>query len=167
MQRNFLPSASGKAFDFQDKSKTKRQGCFCIAYSSAPPSPGSLSGHRERIRAAPQPSAGMTGTSPGSFQWQGIAGLSAPQPWHCSLAQGDDANLAPQALCPPLPGGPWMGCWSCPWHGALLSRGFVQHCSNLDQEWPAESFRGAALLRGGCGSEQSSWHWEEKPQPRD
>lgn len=75
MQRNFLPSALGKAFDFQDKSKTKWQGCFCITYCAAPPTPGSPSGHSKWLRAAPQPSAGMTGTSPGSFQRQGITGL--------------------------------------------------------------------------------------------
>lgn len=84
------------------------------------------------------PAAGNNGTE------------SVPQPWQRSLAQGDDANPALRALSTSLPG--WetrMGSWSCPWHGAWLSRGLVQCCSNLDQEWPAESFRGADLLGGG------------------
>lgn len=130
-----------------------------LGCSTYPGQPGWSQG---AARSHPRPSAGMTGTSPGSFQRLGITGVRV-----CRLPRGRTggwhkagiAGSVPRAH-PCLPGGPGMGCWSCPW------RGFVLNCSNPDQEWPAEGFRGAALLGGGCGSEQSSWRWEEKLQPR-
>lgn len=76
---------------------------------------------------------------------------SVPQPWQRSLAQGLHSRVTQTwhpwlcATGTSLPGGPRIG----PRHGASLNRGFVLHCSNLDQEWPAEGFREAALLGGG------------------
>lgn len=133
MQRNFLPSASGKAFDFQDKSKTKWQGCFCITYSTAPPTLVT----------------GGDWEQPPSICWDGR---------NFSRAIPAAGNHCTEQPCPggwrkagtSLPEGLGMRCWSCPWRGASLNRGSgsVQHCSNLDQQWSAERFRGAALLGG-------------------
>lgn len=119
MKRNFLPSASGKAFDFQDKSKTKWQRCFCITSPLLQPplEAGLVSGSDwEQSPAICWDGRDFSRVIPvaGNRWTVSVPSLGSP-------AQGGDTKLA--HLAPPGQGDPG---WAA---GAALD---VGHCSTED-----------------------------------